>query len=241
MPGRAPPLVRSLRRSLRAAGDPQRAPAMQAYMKSEMPFAGVSASARRQLFGAALVEHWPLDADEWKHAVLSLFRDARVREEWYLAMELYTAKRAQPHRRPATLPLLEELIVTSAWWDVVDHLAAHGLGDLLRRFPKRVEPKVRAWSRAKDPWKRRSAILSQLRFGDDTDRELLFDCIAPSLADRDFFLRKGIGWALRQLAWHDPDVVVRYVKDHENELSPLSRREALKNVEPKARRKKVRT
>ncbi len=134
------------------------------------------------------------------------------------------------------------MIVTAAWWDVVDHLAAHGLGDLLRRYPERIEPRVRVWSRGKNLWKRRAAILSQLRFGSDTDQALLFDCIEPSLSHPDFFLRKGIGWALRQLAWHDPGAVEHYVSTHEAELSPLSRREALKNLaqpRKKARRRKT--
>ena len=79
-------------------------------------------------------------------------------------------------------------------------------------------------------WKRRTAILSQLTFKQDTDLDLLYDCIGPSLPSKEFFLRKAIGWALRQYAWIDPAEVERYVREHEDELSPLSRREALKNV-----------
>ena len=79
-------------------------------------------------------------------------------------------------------------------------------------------------------WKRRTSIICQNTFKAETDLALLYACIEPSLASREFFLRKAIGWALRQYAWTDPDEVVRYVAAHEHELSGLSKREALKNV-----------
>ncbi len=76
-------------------------------------------------------------------------------------------------------------------------------------------------------WKRRAAILCQLRFKRDTDLKLLYDCIEPNLADKQFFIRKAIGWALRQYAWTDPREVKRYVKANRERLSGLSVREAL--------------
>jgi 3-methyladenine DNA glycosylase AlkD len=96
-----------------------------------------------------------------------------------------------------------------------------------------------AWSRSPDPWKRRTSILCQLAFEGDTDLELLYACIEPSISSKDFFLRKAIGWALREHAWTDPAEVARFVRANESRLSGLSRREALKNVErsrPRAKR-----
>jgi 3-methyladenine DNA glycosylase AlkD len=87
-----------------------------------------------------------------------------------------------------------------------------------------------AWSRSDDLWKRRSAILCQLRFKGDTDLGLLYACIEPALSSKEFFLRKAIGWALRAYAWIDPKEITRYVNVHEGALSPLSKREALKNI-----------
>ncbi len=87
-----------------------------------------------------------------------------------------------------------------------------------------------AWSRDADMWKRRSAILCQLRAKGETDLEFLYACIEPSLDSKAFFLRKAIGWALRQYAWTDPAEVARYVAAHADRLSGLSQREALKNV-----------
>ena len=126
--------------------------------------------------------------------------------------------------------MYEELIVTGAWCDLVDGIASRRLGGLLRRYPAEMGKEMLRWSRDRDMWKRRSAILCQLGFKEETDLELLYGCIRPSLDSNEFFLRKAIGWALRQYAWTDPDEVARYVKAHEDRLSGLSKREALKNV-----------
>ncbi len=90
---------------------------------------------------------------------------------------------------------------------------------------------LRRWSRDHNLWKRRTAILAQLGFKEQTDLDLLYACIEPNLSDRDFFIRKAIGWALRQYAWTDPREVARYVRAQGNRLSPLSRREAVKNID----------
>jgi 3-methyladenine DNA glycosylase AlkD len=90
--------------------------------------------------------------------------------------------------------------------------------------------KMLSWSRSDDLWKRRTAIICQLGFKDRTDTDLLYACIAPSLASKEFFLQKAIGWALRQYAWVHPAEVRRYVRLNQPRLSALSRREALKNI-----------
>jgi 3-methyladenine DNA glycosylase AlkD len=128
------------------------------------------------------------------------------------------------------LPLYEEMITTGAWWDYVDSIASHRLGELLRRYPKELPAILRDWAVSDDLWKRRSAILAQLGFKGNTDLKLLYDCMRPSLQRPEFFLRKAIGWALRQYAWTDTKEVLRFVKAHEKQLSPLSKREALKNI-----------
>jgi 3-methyladenine DNA glycosylase AlkD len=89
---------------------------------------------------------------------------------------------------------------------------------------------MRAWSRAGDLWKRRSAVLCQLSFKRDTDLELLYECIERAMDEREFFLRKAIGWALREYAKTDPAEVRRYVRQHAQRLSPLSQREALRRI-----------
>jgi 3-methyladenine DNA glycosylase AlkD len=119
--------------------------------------------------------------------------------------------------------------VTGAWWDLVDELA-HAVGAVLRAVGPPAASVVREWSRDEDLWLRRVAILSQLGARARTDPVLLADCIAPNLADRAFFIRKAIGWALRDYARTDPAWVAAFVLAAGDRLSPLSRREATKHL-----------
>jgi 3-methyladenine DNA glycosylase AlkD len=208
---------------------------MQAYARSKMPYLGVTAVPLRRVCREVFaVVDFPTAA-AWRRAALCLWRGARFREERYTAIELTGVRRFDRFQDLAALPMYEEMIVTGAWWDYVDGIATHRLGALLRLFPREMKKEMRAWSLSDDLWKRRSAILCQLTFKKATDLGLLYATIEPALASKEFFLRKAIGWALRQYAWTDPQEVRRYVREHEAELSPLSRREALKNVGPRRR------
>jgi 3-methyladenine DNA glycosylase AlkD len=218
-------LIDDLRAQLAARADPAKAPDMQAYMKSAMPFYGVQKPARDAIVRAAP----PLtDLATWRDTILALWREATRREERYLAIAIAVDPRHRAHRTIAELPLYEELIVTGAWWDHVDAVATVLLAELLDREPEAIAPVLRRWARDAEMWKRRAAIVAQVRRKARTDVALLYDCIEPNRGDGEFFIRKGIGWALRAYAWIDPDEIERYCATHE--LSALSRREALRNV-----------
>jgi 3-methyladenine DNA glycosylase AlkD len=223
-------LVRAVRAALKTAADPRKAPEMQAYMKSSMPYRGVGSPEQKRLWRRLFDEHPLASAEEWSAVALTLWRDAAFREERYAAIALTDLRRYAHYRTVDALPMVEEMIVTGAWWDLVDPLASHHLGDILRADRRRVTPLMKKWARGDDMWKRRAAILSQLRFKGDTDLALLYGCIEPNLAHADFFIRKAIGWALRQYAWVDAKEVRRYVRAHKQEMNGLSVREALKNV-----------
>ena len=122
------------------------------------------------------------------------------------------------------------MIVIGAWWDYVDIIAGHRLWAILQREGAAMKREMLGWSTDANMWKRRSSILCQLRAKEQTDLDLLYACIEPSLDSKEFFLRKAIGWALRQYAWTDPEEVRRYVARNKERLSGLSRREALKNI-----------
>jgi 3-methyladenine DNA glycosylase AlkD len=211
-----------------AAANPTRAAAMKTYMKSTMPYYGINMPEVRALtrwvFDVA-----PMTCDEWRDTILRLWRGARYREERYVAQILLEHPRHRDCLTPRDMPMLEEMVVTGAWWDLVDELATV-IGELLRRHPKQMRPLMRRWSTDRDLWKRRVSIICQLKFKRDTDLELLYANIEPNLTDRDFFIRKAIGWALRQYAWTDPAEVARYVRSNESRLSGLSKREAMKNI-----------
>ena len=221
-------MIRKLRREMAAAADPVRAAGMQAYMKSTMPYYGLRLPQVRAI-SRRVFEDAGMSCDEWRKTILELWRGARRREERYTAQYLLGSRQHRDCLRPADMPMLEELVVTGAWWDHVDEVATV-IGDLLRRYPKRMRPLMRRWSTDPNMWKRRVSIICQLRFKQDTDLDLLYANIEPNLGDREFFIRKAIGWALRQHAWTDPEEVRRYVRANETRLSGLSKREALKNI-----------
>lgn len=203
---------------------------MRAYLKSEMPCHGLTAATMRQIVKDRAAEHPARTMAEWQRVALALWRKAAFREERHAAIEFIRLRAYRPYRVLAAVPMFEEMIVTGAWWDLVDPLATHVLGDVLEDEPRRTAALMRRWSRDADMWKRRSSILCQIGFKAETDLGLLYDCIEPNLADREFFIRKAIGWALRQYAWTDPREVRRYVRANGLRLSALSVREATKNI-----------
>jgi 3-methyladenine DNA glycosylase AlkD len=215
---------------LRQAGDPLKAATMQAYMKSAMPYHGVPTPLLRRIFKTSFADVKFATAAQWQAQVLDMWRKARFREERYAALHLAGDRRAQAFQTPAAMKMYEELIVSGAWWDYVDDIASHRVGPILRAHPASMRRKMLSWSKSADMWKRRTAIICQLGFKQDTDLELLYACIEPSLGSREFFLRKAIGWALRQYAWTDPAEIRRYVRRNSARLSTLSVREALKNI-----------
>jgi len=223
-------LIAAIRQELKRRADSEKAPQMRAYMKSAMPYLGVQTPRLREACRLVFHAHRLASFDDWRDTVLALWHGAHFREERYAALVLTGERSYRDYQTLDALPLYEELIVTGAWWDYVDLIASQRIGPLLRRYPGRMKRTLRAWSRSKDLWKRRTAILCQLSFKADTDLGLLYDCIEPNLADREFFVRKAIGWALRQHAWTDAGEVQRYVAKNRARLSPLSMREALKNV-----------
>jgi 3-methyladenine DNA glycosylase AlkD len=220
-------LVTSIREALRSAADPERAPAMQAYMKSAMPYLGVRVPEVRRLTKAAAAAYPPADLDELERAGRTLWDDAEFREEGYAATGLTGLRLAKG--RLELLPLHEHMAVTGAWWDHVDEIA-HRIADLHDAHPTETAKVVRGWSRSDDMWLRRLSIISQLGRRGRLDTDLLTDAIEPNMADTEFFIRKAIGWALREYARVDPSWVLNFVAAREDDLSGLSKREALKHV-----------
>lgn len=222
-PDDAPLLVGDVRAALRSAADPTRAAGQQAYMKSARPFLGVRVPDARRVTRAAL----PPGVDDALLLTVArtLWDEATHREEWYAALAVLGRVRPDP----AIVPFVEHCVRTGQWWDVTDELA-HRVADLHDTHPAATAALVRRWSVDEDFWLRRLAILSQLGRRDRVQETLLAAVIEPNRADREFFVRKAIGWALRDHARVAPEWVRRYVDTHE--LSPLSRREALKHLGP---------
>jgi 3-methyladenine DNA glycosylase AlkD len=222
-------LVKAVRAGLAEAADPGKAPAMRAYMKSAMPFRGVAKPQRSALLKRVLADHILPDRVTYSATVLRLWRTAEFREERYAAIDLSGYRAYRPWQDPGLIPMYEEMIVSGAWWDYVDELAIRRIGPILRSGRARVTPVMLDWAAGRDLWRRRTAIICQVGAKEDTDTDLLAQAIEPAIAEPEFFLRKGIGWALRDYARTAPDWVRSFVDEHPG-LSGLSRREALKHI-----------
>lgn len=216
-------LATRIRADLRAAAVPSRAAGQQAYMKSAMPFLGVRVPDARSVAKRAAAGI--TDAATLREAALLLWDGAGHREERYAAMALLALRPL--HGDPELVPTIEHMVRTGQWWDYTDELA-HRLADLHDADADKTAALARAWARDHDLWVRRIAILSQLGRSIRVDPRLLADTIEPNLGDPEFFVRKAIGWALREYARVEPEWVRSYVAAHP--LSPLSRREALKHL-----------
>ena len=197
-------------------------------MKSAMPFLGVRVPEVRRLARLIAREHPPATLDMLEDTVLELWDNATHREERYAGAALMRLPVTKGRR--SLLPLHEHMAVTGAWWDHVDEIAHH-IADLHDAHPVETAHDVRRWSTHDDLWLRRLSIISQLGRRDRVDVELLTEVIEANMGDSEFFIRKAIGWALREYARVDPDWVRRFVADHDDQLGGLSKREALKHVE----------
>lgn len=207
--------------------NPQKAAAMAAYMKTDMPFYGVQKKARDGVY-EEMLRRFPVGSRrEYTTAVVELWQRPH-REEKYLAVGL--AKAYSQYQTVGSLPLYRKLIVEGAWWDFVDEIAINLVGAVWLRHRERTTPMIERWVDDDDMWLRRSAIVGQLKHKTETDEALLFDFCLRRAGEREFFIRKAIGWALREYAKTAPDAVRAFVTSHEEVWSGLTFREATKHL-----------
>lgn len=223
-------LVAAVRAALAAGGDPERAAQQQRYMKSALPYRGFASPELKRLLRPLLAAYRPEDRASWEATVRVLWDDAEYREERYAALAVARHRRARAWLGPESLPLVRHLLVTGAWWDLVDETAQHLLRPALEAHPAELTPVLRDWATDEDLWVRRAAVICQVGRGDATDTDLLRHAIDANVDDPTFWLRKGVGWALRDYAKTDPAWVRAEVERHGQRLSGLSRREALKHL-----------
>jgi 3-methyladenine DNA glycosylase AlkD len=224
-------IVDRIATELAARADPSKSGPMARYMRDQFPFLGVMSAGQKDAWRAAMAGlPRRLPEPVVVSAALSLW-DRPEREHQYLACTLVNrhAESSSGGVSPAFLDTLEALITTKPWWDTVDLLAIRGVGAVVRRHGE-LRPVMDRWLAGDDLWLARSALLHMNRWKGDADRSWLFDACLARAADTDFFVRKAIGWALREHAKVDERAVVAFVAAHESELSGLSRREALKHL-----------
>ncbi len=220
-------LVAFVASELEGLADPERAAQMAAYMKTDMPFYGVTSPERKLVFREAR-NLFPVETpDDYEAAILALWSQPQ-REAKYVGLGYATEHRKQIGVE--WMGLYEKLIVEGAWWDFVDDVAVHAVGRALLGQRSEVTPIVRSWIDSEDMWLRRTAIICQVRHKSETDEALLFDHALACLHEKEFFIRKAIGWALRDYSWFEPEVVRSFLLEHKHEMSGLTYREGAKRI-----------
>lgn len=205
----------------------ENAAAMSAYMKDHFSFFGIKSSERREIQKQFLSEYGlpkPFDP-----AVFEGFWSASEREFQMAGLDIL--RRQSKKCEPDDIHLIEKLIVSKSWWDSVDGLSSWVCGPYFLKFPEQTKPITDRWADSEKMWLRRASIIFQLGYKDQTDVDVLKNHIEMNLGSTEFFINKAIGWSLREYGKTNPNWVVKYVESLENRLHPLSKREALKNLQ----------
>lgn len=205
--------------------DLEKAVPMENYMKNYFSFLGIKAPERKELLKKFFQESGITKLDFQSTFVTGLW-EKEEREYQYAAldyMEKVLKKLDKQH-----FSLLEELITTKSWWDTVDFLAAKPVGTLAKKHPELISEKIEGWASSNHLWLRRTAILFQLKYKEETDEALLYRYIRQNQESKEFFIQKAIGWALREYSKTNPASVRSFIESQT--LSPLSVREGSKYI-----------
>ena len=211
-------------------GDADRAKYQQSYMKTDMPFWGIRTPDTRKIVKDLIKDSSLESADDWKSLIDFIWTNASKREEWYASIEILNHTRFRKWVIPDHMDLVEKMVVEGAWWEIIDPIATHGVYQMLLNQPEETASIIRNWAQARNIWKRRTAILTQLLSKEKMDWNLQKEVMEYSLAEKEFFLQKAIGWVLRQYSRTGPKRVSDYVSENEDRLSALAKREGMKLI-----------
>lgn len=218
-------MIEELEKKFKHHSDPDRARAMSAYMRGQFAYYGIPAPLRKDLCSSFLRRNSIQDPDSLKNLVLDMW--SRSEREWqYTAIELL--ERNMKCLGSKDIAFVTELITSKSWWDTVDPLAANVAGKLLQLHPESVRKTRNQWMKSGNLWLQRTCLIHQLKYKSQTDSDYLTEAILQLNHSDEFFIRKAIGWALRQYARINPEWVIRFTEV--NSLKPLSKKEALRNL-----------
>lgn len=220
-------LVKFIASEFRKQACPEKAGPMAAYMKTDKPFYGIQKPDRVPIYRQMKKRFVPADRKQYEKAVLALW-SGRHREEKYAAIEY--ARQHKDFVIAQSVPLYERLIREGAWWDFVDDIAINLVGNCLLAERKQMRPLMDEWIDDDDMWIRRTAVIAHNHHRDETDARQLFKHCLRRAHENEFFIRKGIGWALREYSYANPAGVKEFLLSNRDKLSPLSFKEGAKQL-----------
>ena len=217
------PWVQAVQTALTPLANAENAIFMKSYMRDQFPFYGIQSGPRRAAMKALFTKSQRPPMSELSEIIDQLWA-LPEREFQMVAVDLLITFKTQ---LPASMLLdLERWVTTKSWWDTVDMLATHIAGSFYLRYPTESAQYINRWHRSGNLWLRRTALLYQLKYKADTDTDQLFSLIRDNQFDKEFFIQKAIGWALREYSKSDATAVIAFINT-EN-IQGLAQREGLK-------------
>lgn len=205
--------------------NPLYAAKMKKYMRDKFEYLGISSPLRKEITKDLLnTSNLPplLEARE----ISTELWNKPEREYQYFAQEFLNKYSKQYDAQ--FIDHFEYLITTKSWWDTADYISSNLVGSHFQNFPALMIPTSRKWSLSDNMWLQRTSIIFQLKYKSKTNENILFEYIKHHTDSSEFFIRKAIGWALREYSKTHPQEVIKFVNS--NQLSGLSKREALKRI-----------
>jgi len=209
---------------LKGLGDETIAHNQAKYMRDRFPFFGLMNITREKYWKEFQEIEGKLD----KNKVVEFAKECiqfPEREMWYIAMQVL--KNNKKKLKPEDLIFIKDMLVKSDWWDIVDSLASNCIGAICVNFPE-LRHEVNSWIHDENFWLRRTAIIYQLGYGVKTDESVLYKHILLTCHEKEFFIRKAIGWALRSYSKINQDSVRSFIETNQDKLSNLSIKEGSK-------------
>ncbi|OAT86656.1 DNA alkylation repair protein [Candidatus Arthromitus sp. SFB-turkey] len=198
--------------------------AMSLYMRNKFKFLGIKSPKRKEIF-KQIFENFKNNKEIDKEFVVKFF-NKDYREFQYIAID-YLIKMKKYFLKDDIF-FIKDLIITKSWWDTVDLIASNLLGEICKKYPSLIDEQIVFWINDENMWLRRSSIIFQLRYKENTNLEILQKSIESNIDDDEFFIQKAIGWALREYSKTDYKWVLNFINNHN--LSKLSKREAEKYI-----------
>lgn len=220
------PFIESLQTTFLKNRHPENAFSMAKYMRNLFSFFGIKTEDRRQIFKTIWKENQQEVAENARAIAWELFTKPQ-RELHYCGIEILINELKGNYQKE-DIQLIEKLIITNSWWDSVDTIAKYILGQYLLEYPLEIENVIERFSNSENMWLNRSAILFQLGYKQKTNFDILKSECEKHKNSNEFFIQKAIGWALCEYTKTNPEVVKNFVVN--NNLKPLSKKEALKNI-----------
>ena len=215
--------ITELLEELKKIAYPAKAEGMKKYMRNQFEFLGVYAT-ERKIISKKIIKLKKEENIDWNF-VKELW-DNPYRELQYLALDYIDAKKKL--LTAENLDNLKDLIITKSWWDTVDYIHKF-VGIISLNYPLSKDI-ILQWSINNNIWLRRVAINHQIGFKEKSDTELLSKILINNFNEKEFFIAKAIGWALREYAKTNPNWVINFLNTYKTQMQKLSIREASKRL-----------